>query len=497
MKKKSTRLPLISSMMIVAQLLLMILTIHWLNMQYGEHKKTLMKDISELWMRSQQQMIDSLILKQYINPMIDSTTHFNFQFEFNTDSLQRYSSLERDALMNMEVPPIHLPVEESKIIVKVSDSVKVKAFTKHDDPSFFKRDLVLKGVKLFVNEFSDSSFNGQNMAAWAMDSDTNLFKSTFTKEIAGFDPKIRILWKTQDFPDSSFFQAKPPPHLQMVTGDKSIEANIEGYSLMILAKMLPQIGFALLLVILTALAFLLSHRSLRTQELLNIQRNDFIRNMSHELKTPVATVKVALEALKKYDRSNDPHIMNEYLDMATSEADRLELLINRVMSISDNGDAFLSNPVEVNMKVLLSGVLHTLKPRLDSEQAEIILEFPGDECVVMADPLHVSGVLINLLDNSLKYSTAPARISITLKNANDFIHIEVADKGIGVPEEFRDKIFEKFFRAPTGDIHDVKGYGLGLSYARTVMHQHHGSITYRSVPEGGSIFTLIFPKKKS
>ncbi|MBK7029433.1 MAG: ATP-binding protein [Bacteroidales bacterium] len=400
MKKKSTRLPLISSMMIMAQLLLMILTIHWLNMQYGEHKKTLMKDISELWMRSQQQMIDSLILKQYINPMIDSTTHFNFQFEFNTDSLQRYTSLERDALMNMEVPPIQLPVEESKIIVKVSDSVKVKAFTRHNDPSFFKRDLVLKGVKLFVNEFSDSSFNGQNMAAWAMDSDTNLFKSTFTKEIAGFDPKIRILWKTQDFPDSSFFQAKPPPHLQMVTGDKSIEANIEGYSLMILAKMLPQIGFALLLVILTALAFLLSHRSLRTQELLNIR-------------------------------------------------------------------------------------------------AEIILEFPGDECVVMADPLHVSGVLINLLDNSLKYSAAPARISIALKNANDFIHIEVADKGIGVPEEFRDKIFEKFFRAPTGDIHDVKGYGLGLSYARTVMHQHHGSITYRSVPEGGSIFTLIFPKKKS
>jgi signal transduction histidine kinase len=492
-KSAQTRLPLIRSLMIVAQVLLMVLSIHWLNMQYKEQKQMLLNNISDLWMSSQQQMIDSMLMTEYINPAIDSSTHFDFKFEFNTDSILSYHARESAAMMRVEVPPMQIPAEESRIIVRVNDSMQVNTITRHRGPSFVKRDLVLKGVKLFVNEFSDSTEHSNNLAEWAFGSDTNFLKRSFDNKIAGLNPRIKVKWITKDIQDSNFMINAPPPVFHMLAGNKSIEADIAGYQLIVFGKILPQIVFALLLVLLTALAFLISHRSLRTQAILNEQRNDFIRNMSHEIKTPVATVKVALEALKKFERRNDPRVMDEYLEMATSETERLELLINRVMNVSDQGDAFLMNRVNTDMKELITGVLSTLKPRLEQENAIVNTRFPEQNCLISIDPLHVRGVLINLIDNSLKYCIGHAEINISLFLSHDSLLLEVADNGKGIPENYQDRIFDKFFRVPSGDVHNIKGYGLGLSYAKSVMQYHKGSINFRAAVPTGSVFTLSFP----
>lgn len=486
-------MPLIRSLMIVAQVLLMVLSIHWLNMQYKEQKQMLLNNMSDLWMSSQQQMIDSMLMTEYINPALDSSTRFDFKFEFNTDSILSLHGHENAVMMRMEVPGMEIPAEESRIIVRVKDSMQINTITRHRGPSIMKRDLVLKGVKLFVNEFSDSTEQEMKMAEWAWVSDTNFFKNTFDNKIAGLNPRIKVKWITKDIPDSNFIMKEPPPVFHLLSGNKSIEADIAGYRLIILGKMLPQIGFAVLLVLLTAMAFLISHRSLRTQAILNEQRNDFIRNMSHEIKTPVATVKVALEALKKFDRRNDPQVMDEYLEMATSETERLELLINQVMNVSDQGDAFLMNRVNTDMKELVSEVLSTLKPRLEQEQAIVNTRLPEQNCLLSIDPLHVRGVFINLLDNSLKYCNGHAVINISLILSHESLLLEVADNGKGIPENYRDRIFDKFFRVPSGDVHNIKGYGLGLSYAKSVMQHHNGSISYRAAVPEGSVFTLTFP----
>ncbi|MBK6964234.1 MAG: HAMP domain-containing histidine kinase [Bacteroidales bacterium] len=283
----------------------------------------------------------------------------------------------------------------------------------------------------------------------------------------------------------------------MVTGNTRIDAGVEGYRLVILRGIWPQFIFALLLVLLTASAFILSFRSLKAQVLLNEQRNDFIRNMSHELKTPVATVKVALEALKNFNRRNDPVLMDEYLDMATAETNRLEMLISRVMNISaSNGELIKPNPEQTDMGDLIREVLQAFKPRIEAEKAIVTVNLPDESITENIDRLHLQGVILNLIDNSLKYSIPPAEIEIVLSSDKNGIRITVADRGIGIPAEYRSRIFEKFFRVPTGDRHNVKGYGLGLSYAEMVMKQHGGSITYAERSGGGSIFSLTLPIRK-
>jgi len=490
-KKPQHKLAFIRVMMIIAQLLLTGVVTHWLLMQYREEETALQENLQLAWMESHEMVIDSLLMKEYIYPAMDSTS---VQFRFRQDTLSSCSALNVAGIPDPRIPGMNLPAGTSTIVVKVTDSVRTSSFTPKKMKNSISRDLVLRGVKLFVNEISDSSgVQSRITSSWNMEPDTALMKKAFDGRVIAISPHARIKWMTFSTPDTNPSTAAPPHLFSMESGNTRLEADITGTWWTIFSGVLPQAIFALLIALFAAVAFIISFRSLKAQVLLNNQRNDFIRNMSHELKTPVSTVKVALEALKKYNQVQDTNRVDEYLDMATAEANRLELLISRVMSISENGDAFLVNKQSTDLKTLTAEVLKAMSARIDEFKAEISFQPDEGAFQVQLDPLHIQGVIMNLIDNGLKYSPKPARIELNLYREPGNVVFSVTDHGNGIPPLYREKIFEKFFRVPTGDVHSIKGHGLGLSYAREVLKQHQGSIRYLPVKEGGSRFEIRIP----
>jgi len=138
--------------------------------------------------------------------------------------------------------------------------------------------------------------------------------------------------------------------------------------------------------------------------------------------------------------------------------------------------------------------LDTMKLQFEKLNAKVTFQPLKTEAILKGDESHLTSVLYNLIDNALKYSSAPPQINILLENSNEQIKLSIADKGIGIEAEYKDKVFEKFFRVPTGDKHNVKGYGLGLSYVASVVMKHKGSIEVESDPGEGTLFTIFLPK---
>ncbi len=486
------KLGLIRWMMIATQILLLGFTLHWLNLQYMERQHLLLKDIGEAWSESQQQMVDTMLLKEYIMPAMDSSSGRRIRYEYNKDSSKRISADRKTTKISVTRPSI-LPKGARQIILRINDSSDAKNATGKPTQSIMTRELVLRGVKLFVKKHGDSDeIRSFSSIGGLRNPDTTLLKTAFLRRISAIDPSIQLIWTTDTISDNK--GKHQMISYRMAVGEKNLVAGVKGYQVKIVRDILPQLFFAFLLLLLSSAAFIFSFRSLKTQIRLNNQRNDFIRNMSHELKTPVATVKVALEALKNFNGRNNPKVMDEYLDMATSETSRLEMLISRVMSISAGTEEALEPDREVvNLQSLIHEVLISFKPRLDAEKASINLVIPEEEVILNIDRLHIQGVLINLIDNSLKYSMPPVQIDLSMFVSEEIVTVTVADLGIGIPSEYRSRIFGKFFRVPTGELHNVKGYGLGLSYAKLVVEQHGGNIKYSERPGGGSIFEFTIP----
>jgi two-component system phosphate regulon sensor histidine kinase PhoR len=262
----------------------------------------------------------------------------------------------------------------------------------------------------------------------------------------------------------------------------------------VLHKMWPQFLFSVLLVGLTALSFVLLLRSLIQQRKLTKIKNDFISNITHELKTPIATVSVAIEALRNFDALHDPERTKEYLAISSNELQRLSFLVDKVLKLS----MFEKHQVElkeeaVDLAALVKEVVGSMKLQFEKYRAQINVQLQGYRFGITADRLHITSVLFNLLDNALKYSKDNPSIRIELKDESEQIFLLVTDNGIGIPAEYHKKIFDKFFRVPSGDTHNVKGYGLGLSYVSYVIQRHYGSIEVESQPGIGSRFIIKLP----
>lgn len=496
LKENHNKLLLVRWMMISAQLIITGFAVHWLSMQYQERRLEVVSEISSVWESTQQMMIDSMLMKQYIAPAMDSTAEFNFNFEFNSDSVRKVITTTQITHSGQIPPVVTLPARNSRIVIKLNDSTGIKAANQQPENQLISRNLVLQGVKLFINTHGDSTTSRTaTVADWQMKPDTSMLMDSLASRLKMIDPGISIRWVNDSLskPDR---QARTIRY-QLITADNQLEAGIEGFNSLVIKGIWPQFLFALLLVLLTAISFFISFRSLKQQLILNQQRSGFIRNMSHELKTPVATVKVALEALRKYNRRNDPVAMEEYLDIAAAEANRLELLIERVMQVSEVNERQVNlNPESIDMDELIRGVLQSFKPRFETEDTRVVYNPPSEVIRTKADRLHIQGVLINLIDNSLKYSETPAHLEVRLSADADYVRIGVADRGKGIPTAYHGRIFEKFFRVPTGDLHNVKGYGLGLSYAEMVIRQHGGKITCSHNPGGGTIIEFTLPVQK-
>ncbi len=270
---------------------------------------------------------------------------------------------------------------------------------------------------------------------------------------------------------------------------------LTGIRPLLLQQIAPQILFSVFLTLITCAAFYLMYRSLRAQQKLMALKNDFISNITHELKTPVTTVSVALEALKNFRGLENPKLTEEYLEIAQSELNRLAILTDKVLKTAifeNKGVSFQPEPVD--LEKLINQILNSMKLLFEKQKATVTFEKKGENFIVSGGGVHLTNVIYNLLDNALKYSPGEPKINVSLINGEQQIEILVKDEGIGIPAEFRKKVFEKFFRVPTGDVHNTKGYGLGLSYVDSVIRSHHGTIEVLNSEGPGSLFRIVLPK---
>lgn len=260
-------------------------------------------------------------------------------------------------------------------------------------------------------------------------------------------------------------------------------------------KLFPQLLFSVFLTSLTLAAFYLMYRSiLSNQRLLEI-KNDFIGNMTHELKTPIATVSVALESLKNFNALDNPQRTKEYIEMAQQELNRLSILTDKVLKTAifeSNGLSFQSD--KVDLEKITGRVIDSMKLVFEKNKAKVNFLREGTVFVVNGSEDHLTNVIYNLIDNALKYNRDFPVIEVILKSSEEKIILSIRDHGLGIAQEHQKRIFEKFYRVPTGDVANTKGYGLGLSYVQNVVKLHHGDVAVESVLGEGTTFIITLPK---
>jgi|GEM_PF-1049247 len=271
-------------------------------------------------------------------------------------------------------------------------------------------------------------------------------------------------------------------------------ANFENVRRLLFIELLPQMGFSLITTGLIIGLFLLTVRYLKAQQRLINQKNDFIGNMTHELKTPVATVGVALEAMKNFDVLKNPLKAEEYIDMAMHELERLSLMTDKILktSIYDYKTEIERNKTPIDLSILAERVYNSF--RLIAEKNRIQFELKVTESVWVSGHFdHLLQMIYNLVDNAFKYSGNNTNIVMSVALSNGIAELKVSDTGPGIASEHHRKIFEKFYRVPSGNVHTVKGYGLGLCYVEGIAKSHGGKVSLESQPEKGSVFTVSLP----
>lgn len=460
----------------------------WLNRSYNEQKRLLAAETSQPFFRSVNTLQDSLVMKRFIRPLEDSmrqrTAHKQLQIRIihqkNPTGLDTIISLSNKKGVFIHsrnshfrpFPPDNQPDEETGEFHRPMRSHPFARII----PSLLGRpslDTTLRD-SIKIDDL-------QQQLRHELDSAKIKVGTRIVRLSA---PAHRSL----DSLHTASYQAGLPPRDFYV-------AYLTDYQGLIFKRLLPQILFSFFLLGLTSGAFLLVFKSLKQQQRLTQLKNEFISNVSHELKTPISTVSVAIEALSNFDALKDPNRTKEYLAISQMELNRLNLLVDNVLrtALFDQKQQMYQFE-EIDLCLMIEQILHSLKFQFEKHQAQVHFQQDGHKFNVTGDRIHLTNVIYNLIDNALKYSTQRPMINLSLRDRDHEVIIRIEDHGIGIPMEYQQQVFEKFFRVPTGNIHNVKGHGLGLSYVQQVVAAHGGTINLQSEPGQGSTFNLNFKR---
>ncbi len=227
------------------------------------------------------------------------------------------------------------------------------------------------------------------------------------------------------------------------------------------------------------------------QKKLSEMKTDFINNMTHEFKTPIATIQVSSDALIRGNISSNPEKVTTYANIIRDETNRLKGQVERILKIAmvDNVKNKLKKE-RFDFNEMIAAITENMMVRIENAKCKLDIHLDAKESIVEGDKDHFVNVIYNLVDNALKYSKENPYLSIRTSNKKSKLVVEIEDHGIGIPREAQKHIFEKFFRVPTGNVHNVKGFGLGLSYVKKIVESHDGKIYLQSIPGKGSTFTI-------
>lgn len=473
-------------LMVSSIVLLLVLQVFWLRSTYRDAEENFRKETNSLFRTTIFALHDSLIQRS-LEPV-------------KGDSIVKYQRMlpkrfHINGMVRMEGKPMadsgfnYINVDERGARVEIFSSG-----ARRDSLGRILRPLVAKlqtgkEHKTFILRLDADTLKTDSIAFY--------YKQALNK--AGIMAPFQVLTIKREPDgrvDNAFFTSKPgftseAVRLNPMTRYAVSFAGIEG---LLLKEITPQILFSIFLTLLTVASFYIMYRNQRAQQRLMQIKNDFISNVTHELKTPVATVSVALEALRNFHALDNPQRTAEYLEIAQSELNRLTLMTDKILKTAVYEDRGVELKTEkVDLDALVQQVLSSMKLVFEKRKTQLTYQKEGTDFSLDGSMAHLTNVLYNLIDNALKYSGDGAMIGISLTSRSKKLILSVRDNGIGIAPEYHKKIFEKFFRVPSGDVHNTKGYGLGLSYVAHVVKSHRGEITVESSPGKGTCFTISLP----
>ncbi len=250
-----------------------------------------------------------------------------------------------------------------------------------------------------------------------------------------------------------------------------------------------------ILILTILLLFAYTIATIIKQKKLSDMKNDFINNMTHEFKTPVSTIALACEALRDDDIKQCDELTHSYIDIISDENQRLGIMAEKILqtAILDKGEVKLKKEI-LDLHAILDDVIERMKLPIKAKNGIVFKNYENGECLIVADKFHIGNIFYNILDNAIKYTPENLILNIQTKKVGSGIQISISDNGIGISKANINKIFEKLYRIPTGNIHNVRGFGLGLNYVKTIIFLHKGNVSVESELKKGSTFKVFLPQ---
>ncbi len=248
----------------------------------------------------------------------------------------------------------------------------------------------------------------------------------------------------------------------------------------------------LMIVLLTTIVFFVyALYVILSQKRLSDMQKDFINNMTHEFKTPISTIKISSDVFLKEEKIANDARLNKYANIIKQQNERLNSQVEKVLQIAKlERENFKLNKESINLHELLNSIIQSMEIKVNKHQGEISSALDAINPLIMADRLHLSNIIQNLIDNAIKYCNGNPEIQIRTAVENNKLSLIIKDKGIGIKKEFQNKVFEKFYRVPTGNVHNVKGFGLGLFYIKNICDAHGWNIHLDSEYQKGTQISI-------
>ncbi|PSL07558.1 sensor histidine kinase [Cecembia rubra] len=473
-------------LMVSSVLTILVLQFFWLKSVYQDYKTSLKQEATLLFANTVTDMLDSLVLRKmtpvFISGLPDSAFVTPLKIEkktaqdtiraFRIEIRQEENQAGTKGQVNRQIQVISsgekIPIDSIRAVVR---------------PLMLGLDSLGEGKK-FTFRMNEESLSPEEI------------ESTFNEALIarGYEVNAKVRKYHVEEPIAQLPKNVINLEEIRIPFGVRIQGYLDHYHVFLYKKMLVPSLFALLVILFISWSMLAMYRNMLKQQRLNLLKNDIISNITHELKTPVATVAIVLESLENFGSQQKEDLRKEYIQIAKNELKRLTKMAENILTSSllekDQKVSFKS----LELDVLLEEKIQSFKPILDHQNFEFQYLKEGSDFSIKGDWEKLGLVIFNLLDNAVKYSKGEKNIKVKLNQSGGKINLQIQDKGIGIPEAYQKEIFEKFIRVPQEDVHDVKGYGLGLAQVREILQLHKGKISLESKEGQGSVFTIQFQK---
>ena len=473
----------------IALIGLCVIQYYWINGAVKQKREYFSHDVREA-------MVE--VSKKYSHIQIGLRLHRQLSDRPKSMARQRKKN-SYDSIGDSPLQKYNSKISEKDLDVTAKDSFKSNSTTD------------LNNSKKLFNNFFDEMVRVNIYNDFSMLIDTSLVDSLLCRELMNKGINTRYNYAIFNSVDPVFDNFLPSgnllkdsllaSHYRVSLTDNNLFSQSKTLSIFfpnergyVIRSMLFVLILSVLFILFIVFLFYYSISTIFRQKKLSEIKNDFISNMTHELKTPISTIALACEVLGDDDILKTKERTDRYLKMISEENKRLGILVENVLqtALLDKGK-FILRPINIDLHELINQAIGNIQLVIDKKNGKISCDLRATQFIINADHTHIQNIIYNLLDNAIKYTPQTPIFKIFTRDTVGGIEFCVQDNGIGISKENQKNIFEKLYRVPTGNIHNVKGFGLGLSYVKAIVEKHGGKLWVDSVPGRGSDFHVRLP----